>query len=231
VAVETAHHQGQLVVSFSPARAIALGIAFVSAGLLARNIVEQANVFLHDLWQTRAVLNSDAVQPSRRAMLKRMLEGTPLRTWTEPLALSPARVRRSERASQYELIATLFELSAVARGSKSESLVYLPKANALFWADTMVQPSIGAIAGGCMIAPFYVPSITGMAFIRGLPPPTCALQYYGYEHYPDGIRRRSEPVGERQLCDDASRFGLRRIVVIESGGSHDRLSRTIDCKA
>jgi len=164
--------------------------------------------------------NGVAEMPSRRRILLRLIEGDDIEHWIAPLRVRRLDVERSDRAEHYALLKQLFALSSMGLSERRRTLVFIPKSNEAFFGIEVMKPSLGAIGGGCMIAPFLVPSISGMAMLQGYPRSGCPLLYYGYEHY----RQKSDTLvyhhQASDLCRAAREKGFFRLVVLDTVGIH-----------
>jgi hypothetical protein len=202
-------------------------MVIATIGAVVRNVTTQLEVFLQDLIATRMNINGVSQLPSRSRILLRVLRGEPLDHWLRPLKVTRAAVERSARGEHYRFVRTLFALSTISWEERRRALVFIPRETDVFYGESAMQPSLGAIASGCMIAPFLVPSIAGIALLDGLPNSECATVYYGYQYYD---RSRQRPGLEQSgLCEAARERGFSSVALVSADPVRGFTSVMRDC--
>jgi len=119
----------------------------------------------------------------------------------------PQKILSSNQKSS--LVRDLKSLDQKTLTEKRKSVLYIPRSNHLFWK---MQP--------CGRVAFVAPALSGIAMIRGLPDPQCAVNRhsYGYGTY-DWVNSRMMS-GDANLEDiylEAQSMGFDKVIVIEDG--------------
>jgi len=96
-------------------------------------------------------------------------------------------------------------IRALVRKDRRKTLVFVPPSNTRFWK----------ISGRCDAVPFFVPSVLGMAMLKGLPPEgTCALIYYKHGYWAYGRDSHSSDASEEELCRRALSKNFKKVLVL-----------------
>lgn len=113
-------------------------------------------------------------------------------------------------------------LAALATAkSGAGAIAYIPPENLTFWG-------MGMSSLQCLAPSFFVPALTGLPLMLGLPPATtCTLKWYGVENYP--VSARSHAAIDSELCDRAKGKGFTRVLVLDADPV--QRVRTIVCSA
>jgi hypothetical protein len=109
-------------------------------------------------------------------------------------------------------------MAASTDGTRVDA-VYVPPANAAFWQMHTL----------CTAQPFFVPSLSSLPMVLGLPPnreecPVSPETGYGYADYQDASR--SVPLSDAGLCAKLRSVGFRTALVLESPDA----SRILTCR-
>jgi hypothetical protein len=98
------------------------------------------------------------------------------------------------------------------------SVVFVDPLNLDFW---------NVVEGQCDAAAFFIPAVTGRPMLKGLPPGSCPLKWYGFENY--SADARSSPMTDAALCARASTKGFYSVLILSSVmGSQS--GRDLNCK-
>jgi len=106
-----------------------------------------------------------------------------------------------------------------AAGKNKGFAVYVPPSNTRFWQ----------IVKNCSAQPMFVPSVTGVPMLFGLPPLSmnCKLEFYGYPDYsPDA---HSHEVGHDSLCRHALARNIQKVLVLRSL-EDETGNQVLDCR-
>ena len=109
-------------------------------------------------------------------------------------------------------------LIAAATGEVRVDAVYVPPADTAFWRMQKL----------CTAAPFFVPALSSLPMVLGLPPdkaecPVSAETGYGFSDSPESSR--SVSLSDTALCETLRRDGFRTALVLESPDA----SRVVTC--
>jgi hypothetical protein len=198
--------------------------------LLLQNAGNQVSIFVADIVHARIAASGGDDMPSRSRLLLRVMAGEPLERWLAPLRVRRIAVASSVRAEHYALIQQLYTLGKIDLPQRRRSLVFVPKSIEAFYGNAAMRPSLGAVAGGCMIAPFLVPAIARTALLKGYPREDCPLRYYGYDFY---RREQNVPLhgtGVTSLCRAVRELGFFRVVVVEAIPTGGFAAAAHECK-
>jgi hypothetical protein len=195
---------------------------------VARNVYIQLRAFVKDVAATRSELNAEIPRRDRRGLARQLAAVISPMVWLDRYVLTPERAARSPRAWEYQILSLFHELGQLPREETKRTLVFVPKSLDRFYGDSMMRPSLGAVAGGCMVAPFLVPSITGMALLHGYPREACELKYYSYEYYRPSANAWRSDLSDAEICHDANDRGFLYVIVVEAGQS-GVFARTVRC--
>jgi len=110
-----------------------------------------------------------------------------------------------------QLLATLYQLQALPRSEKQQTVLFIPLSNRLYWQWS----------NRCDATPFIAPAITGIALVDGLPTPECGDHlYYGYATYAAQERspqeRQDLATNPSQLCEVVRKTGFSQVIIIDT---------------
>ncbi len=135
-------------------------------------------------------------------------------------ALSGKRLRQT---SHWKIVEALRELALISEAEKSTSAIYIPRANRMFWT----------LSPQCEVAPFIVPSITGIVLLGGSPDADCASTGWGLHYSPyrnAGFGSEFTAQGdEGALCARAMERGFSTVIVVEDVGGRI-MKRSLNCR-
>ena len=141
-----------------------------------------------------------------------------------PLLNDPAALRQGlERAPKFAIVSALRRLSAMPRGEKRHTALFIPQSDTAFWNFFPEKER-------CNVVPLAAPAISGLALIDGMPPAGCAFtDQYAFGFYPRRARPQvdADLTGER-LCALAKARGFSRLVVLGPPGAYP--SRLLTCE-
>ena len=107
-------------------------------------------------------------------------------------------------------------LLSMGLAADAHAAVFVPPDNVAFWT----------LYTDCRSVPFFIPAVLGTPLLRGINPSAlkCPKEpYYGYPAYgPDAVSQLST---DTELCDRASKWGLRTVFVLNTPVQ----ARKIDC--
>jgi len=127
-----------------------------------------------------------------------------------------------ERAPRFAIVSALRGLTAIPRGEKRRTALFIPQSDTAFW-NLFPEPD------RCNVAPLAAPAISGLALVDGMPPVDCALtDQWAFALY----RPRTGPQLEADLTDDrlcerAAAKGFSRLAVLGPPPAYP--VRTISC--
>lgn len=127
-----------------------------------------------------------------------------------------------ERAPRFAIVSALRGLTAIPRGEKRRTALFIPQSDTAFW-NLFPEPD------RCNVASLAAPAISGLALVDGMPPVDCALtDQWAFALYPPrtGPQLEADLTDER-LCERAAAKGFSRLAVLGPPPAYP--VRTISC--
>ena len=117
--------------------------------------------------------------------------------------------RGLERAPRYAIVSALRRLSAMPRGEKRRTALFIPQSDTAFW-HFFPEPE------RCNVAPLAGPAITGLALVDGMPPLDCKFtdQYAFGLYSPRTVAQTDADLTDDRLCARAVAKGFSRLIVL-----------------
>jgi len=128
-----------------------------------------------------------------------------------------------DKAEHWRIVDALKRLAEIPDSRKRATAVYVPRTNVLYWN----------LSPQCEVTPFFVPAITGMAMIDGLPARDC--QPTGWAHHYSPFRMAREHADSPQeptdgnICSRARAKGFSGVIVLDSDESGQVVTREVPC--
>jgi len=151
-----------------------------------------------------------------RASLKNLQKAHP-ELATEPYSIYGPRL--GKLLKDYPGYKACILIRKAAAGKSKGFAVYVPPSNTRFWQTVK----------NCSAQPMFVPSVTGVPMLFGLPPlaMNCELEFYGYPDYsPDA---HSHEVDQNTLCQHGLARKIDTVFVLNSL-DHPAQNQTLNCR-
>jgi hypothetical protein len=186
-------------------------IRFIMISLLVAGIAIAVAGNLHDTFN-RLVVKNLSIRSTLlghslpiRAIVAEVLSQRSLAPLSE---LSVDYQSEIETQARYQWLVALRDLNELPLGVKSQTLLYIPKSESVYWEWLP----------DCSAVPFVAPALTGIAMLDGLPVQGCEYRDFGYQYYDPVTETDTQLLrpGLQDQCASARRLGFNELIIITS---------------